>query len=138
MCSPAVTVWGDILRLFVSTFCYPGDLIDKANQKIEDVLAAIAAREEEERKKKEAERLRIWVLAGRMRLIYACGHFPKRYSKQKRINVTFECRWQVLHFLLVAGPQLNAVVLQGSARFAQGWRKVLIVQLGRCQKPESR
>ena len=36
-------------------------------------------------------------------------------------------------FLLVAGPQLNAVVLQGSARFAQGSRKVLIVQLGRCQ-----
>jgi len=34
------------------------DLIDKANQKIEDVLAAIAAREEEERKKKEAERHR--------------------------------------------------------------------------------
>ena len=63
VCSPAVTVWGDILRLFVSTFCYPGDLIDKANQKIEDVLAAIAAREEAERKKKEAERLRIWVLA---------------------------------------------------------------------------
>ena len=49
------------------------------------------------------------------------GHFPKRYSKQKRINVTFECRWHVLHFLLVAGPQLNAVVLQGSARFAQGF-----------------
>ena len=24
-------------------------------------------------------------------------------------------------FLLVAGPQLNAVVLQGSARFAQGF-----------------
>ena len=24
------------------------------------------------------------------------GHFPKRYSKQKRINVTFECRWHVL------------------------------------------
>ena len=66
------------------------------------------------------------------------GHFPKRYSKQKRINVTFECRWHVLHFLVVAGPQLNAVVLQGSARFAQGSRKVLIVQLGRCQKPESR
>ena len=66
------------------------------------------------------------------------GHFPKRYSKQKRINLTFECRWHVLHFLLVAGPQLNAVVLQGSARFAQGLRKVLIVQLGRCQKPESR
>ena len=44
----------------------------------------------------------------------------------------------VLHFLLVAGPQLNAVVLQGSARFAQGSRKVFIVQLGRCQKPESR
>ena len=65
-------------------------------------------------------------------------HFPKRYSKQKRINVIFECRWYVLHFLLVAGPQLNAVVLQGSARFAQGSRKVLIVQLGRCQKPESR
>ena len=70
--------------------------------------------------------------------IYVFGHFPKRYSKQKRINVTFECRWHVLHFLLVAGPQLNAVVLQGSARFAQGSRKVLIVQLGRCQKPESR
>ena len=70
--------------------------------------------------------------------IYIYGHFPKRYSKQKRINVTFECRWHVLHFLLVAGPQLNAVVLQGSARFAQGSRKVLIVQLGRCQKPESR
>ena len=52
---------------------------------------------------------------------YTHGHFPKRYSKQKRINVTFECRWQVLHFLLVAGPQLNAVVLQGSARFAQGF-----------------
>ena len=49
------------------------------------------------------------------------GYFPKRYSKQKRINVTFECRWHVLHFLLVAGPQLNAVVLQGSARFAQGF-----------------
>ena len=49
------------------------------------------------------------------------GHFPKRYSKQKRINVTFECRWHVLHILLVAGPQLNAVVLQGSARFAQGF-----------------
>ena len=64
--------------------------------------------------------------------IYVYGHFPKRYSKQKRINVTFECRWHVLHFLLVAGPQLNAVVLQGSARFAQGSRKVLIVQLGRC------
>ncbi|MCV6577339.1 MAG: hypothetical protein OIF58_16575, partial [Cohaesibacter sp.] len=43
------------------------------------------------------------------------------YSKQKRINLTFECRWHVLHFLLVAGPQLNAVVLQGSARFAQGF-----------------
>ena len=70
--------------------------------------------------------------------VYVYGHFPKRYSKQKRINVTFECRWHVLHFLLVAGPQLNAVVLQGSARFAQGSRKVLIVQLGRCQKPESR
>ena len=66
------------------------------------------------------------------------GHFPKRYSKQKRTNLTFECRWHVLHFLLVAGPQLNAVVLQGSARFAQGLRKVLIVQLGRCRKPESR
>ena len=72
------------------------------------------------------------------RYIYIYGHFPKRYSKQKRINLTFECRWHVLHFLLVAGPQLNAVVLQGSARFAQGSRKVLIVQLGRCQKPESR
>ena len=70
--------------------------------------------------------------------IYIYGHFPKRYSKQKRINLTFECRWHVLHFLLVAGPQLNAVVLQGSARFAQGLRKVLIVQLGRCRKPESR
>ena len=69
---------------------------------------------------------------------YIYGHFPKRYSKQKRINVTFECRWHVLHFLLVAGPQLNAVVLQGSARSAQGLRKVLIVQLGRCQTPESR
>ena len=53
--------------------------------------------------------------------IFAYGHFPKRYSKQKRINLTFECRWHVLHFLLVAGPQLNAVVLQGSARFAQGF-----------------
>ena len=53
--------------------------------------------------------------------IYIYGHFPKRYSKQKRINLTFECRWHVLHFLLVAGPQLNAVVLQGSARFAQGF-----------------
>ena len=41
-------------------------------------------------------------------------------------------------FLLVAGPYLNAVVLQGSARFAQGSRKVLIVQLGRCQQPENR
>ena len=35
--------------------------------------------------------------------------------------MTFECRWHVLHFPLVAGPQLNAVVLQGSARFAQGF-----------------
>ena len=41
-------------------------------------------------------------------VVLAYGHFPKRYSKQKRINLTFECRWQVLHFLLVAGPQLNA------------------------------
>jgi len=49
------------------------------------------------------------------------GHFSKRYSKQKRINLTFESRWHVLHFLLVAGLQLNAVVLQGSTRFAQGF-----------------
>ena len=53
------------------------------------------------------------------------GLLPKRYSKQKRINSAFECRWHVLHFLLVAG-------------FPQGLRKFLIVQLGRCQKPESR
>ena len=37
-------------------------------------------------------------------LVTEHGHFPKRYSKQKRINVTFECRWHVLHFLLVAPP----------------------------------
>ena len=51
--------------------------------------------------------------------IYIYGHFPKRYSKQKRINATFECHWHA--FLLVAGPQLNPLVLQGSARFAQGF-----------------
>ena len=62
-------------------------------------------------------------LARRHLLVYKnMGTFQKgMYSKQKRINETFECRWQVLHFLLVAGPQLNAVVLQGSARFAQGF-----------------
>ena len=57
-------------------------------------------------------------------VINVYGHFPKRYSKQKRINLTFEYRFHVLQFLLVAGPQLNALVLQGSARFAQGLRKV--------------
>ena len=49
------------------------------------------------------------------------GAFQKGKVSEKRINVTFECLWHVLHFLLVAGPQLNAVVLQGSARFAQGF-----------------
>ena len=49
------------------------------------------------------------------------GAFQKGKVSEKRINVTFECIWHALHFLLVAGPQLNAVVLQGSARFAQGF-----------------
>ena len=65
--------------------------------------------------------LRRWLDSWGSYRLYIYGHFPKRYSKQKRINLTSECRWHVLHFLLVAGPQLNAVVLQGSARFAQGF-----------------
>ena len=58
-----------------------------------------------------------------------CAHFPKRYSKKK--NATLECRCHACSFFLLTGPHPNAVVLRGL-------RKVLIVQLGRCQSRESK
>ena len=67
------------------------------------------------------------------------GTFQKgNYSKKKRPGGHLSAVGMLVPFLVVAGPHVNAVVLQGSARFAQGSRKVLIVQLGRCQQPESR
>ena len=61
------------------------------------------------------------------------GTFQKGIVRKKRPSGHLSAVGMFFPFLLVAGPQLNAVVLQGSARFAQGSRKVLIVQLGRCQ-----
>ena len=59
--------------------------------------------------------------------------FQKGIVRKKRPSGHLSAVRMLFPFLLVAGPQLNAVVLQGSARFAQGSRKVLIVQLGRRQ-----
>ena len=59
--------------------------------------------------------------------------FQKGIVRKKRPSGHLSSVCMFFSFLLVAGPQLNAVVLQGSARFAQGSRKVLIVQPGRCQ-----
>ena len=59
--------------------------------------------------------------------------FQKGIVRKKRPSGHLNAVRMLFPFLLVAGPQLNAVVLQGSARFAQGSRKVLIVQLGRRQ-----
>ena len=59
--------------------------------------------------------------------------FQKGIVRKKRPSGHLSAVRMFFPFLLVAGPQLNAVVLQGSARLAQGSRKVLIVQLGRCQ-----
>ena len=64
--------------------------------------------------------------------------FQKGIVRKKRPSGHLSAVRMLFPFVLVAGPQLNAVVLQGSVRFAQGSRKVFIVQLGRRQYPESR
>ena len=59
--------------------------------------------------------------------------FQKGIVRKKRPSGHLSAVRMLFPFVLVAGPQLNAVVLQGSVRFAQGSRKVFIVQLGRRQ-----
>ena len=49
------------------------------------------------------------------------GHFQKGIVRKNRSTQHLSAVGMLFPFLGVAGPQLNAVVLQGSARFAQGF-----------------
>ena len=51
----------------------------------------------------------------------ALSTFPKGIVRKNRSNRHGSAVGMFFSFLVVAGPQLNSAVLQGSARFAQGF-----------------
>ena len=82
VCSPAVIVWGDIGRLFISTFCCPGDLIDKGqpeNRRRACSYCGAWRRGEKEKGSRKTQDLGVGCV-GRMR--FTCIYLGWQYHMQ--------------------------------------------------------